>query len=366
MNKLLIALALLCGSLRAQPSCIQLTATLYSMGPSGNQLMTGYIELNLGYFTSNGGFTITQSLTTLNITAKVNNLSTCPPPSTIIQAKYTVTTGGRTPVHYMTYWYIPNTGGPYALTSVPSGHVNVSGNPGVVTWLNGLDFTTAQINDTPTINGLSNASIASKQGIAQMTLYSNIGTLVNVTYSDGPIERTPASLTGVNPPSIFGLPGPIGPQGPSGTSGGIQWYGPVTFTDATTVSVLATQFNTDANVIVICQGVAECGSVNVAPNGDITVGFLTATTGSLMLATGTPYVATFASASTVSIPFTSLQAQIALLGCYDTGGYQFGAGNLNTPAFDSGIGGGQGVNYLLDLGTPNQSGRCVFLQGAQQ
>lgn len=148
-----------------------------------------------------------------------------------------------------------------------------------------------------------------------------------------------------------------------GSMQGIVWSA-TAFTSATSVSIPAGQFG--SNIVVICSGVAECGSVNVSSTGAVTVGFLTPQTGTVYVGGGTAYTAEFTSAATVSVPFTSLQTQIALLGCYDTGGYQFGAGNLNTPAFDSGIGGGQGVNYLLDLGTPNQSGRCVFLQGAQQ
>ena len=107
MKKLILALALTLGALHAQPPCVAISDTLYSMGPSGNVLMTGFIQLSLGYFTSNGAFTITQSLTTLTITAKANNLSACITPSVVVQAAYTVTTGGRTPVHYTPYWYVP-------------------------------------------------------------------------------------------------------------------------------------------------------------------------------------------------------------------------------------------------------------------
>ncbi len=216
MKKLLAALALACASLCAQPSCITLTDTIYSMGPSGSALMTGFIELKLGYFTSNGGFTITQSLTTLSISAKSNNLSACLTPSTVVQANYTVTTGGRTPVHYTTYWYMPNTGGPYQLTSVPSGVVNVTGTPGVVTWQSGLNFKLFSPNDTPTIN-TSSVSVASVQGVTQLTLYSGLGTLVNATLTNGPIERGRPTTGGSNPPSIYG---PAGPAGPAGVSAG--------------------------------------------------------------------------------------------------------------------------------------------------
>ncbi len=187
------------------------------MGSSGSQLMTGYIQLSLGYFTSNGAFTITQSVTTLTITAKANNLSTCITPSVVVQANYTVTTGGRTPVHYTTYWYIPNTGGPYQLTSVPSGVINVAGTPGVATWVSGLNFALASAGDTPTINGTSAVSIASVQSATQLTLLSSIGTLTNATYSDGPIERNKAAFSGANPPSIFGPPGAPGTSMTFGT-----------------------------------------------------------------------------------------------------------------------------------------------------
>jgi hypothetical protein len=222
MKKILIALVLACASLYAQPpSCITIQDTLYSMGQSGNQLMTGFIQLSLGYFTSSGGFTITQSLTTLTINAKANNLSTCITPSVIVQAQYTVTTGGRTPVHYATYWYIPNIGGPYQLTSVPSGLVNTSGTPGVVTWVSGLNFANVQANDTPLISGAPPVSVSSVQSVGMLTLYSGVGTLTSAAFSDGPIERVPASLTGTNPPSIFGLPGATGATGAAGVSGAI-------------------------------------------------------------------------------------------------------------------------------------------------
>jgi len=211
MKKLLIAFALACASAFAQPSCIQITDSLYSMGPSGNVLMTGFIQLSLGYFTSNGAFTITQSLTTLNIKAQANNLSTCITPSVVVQANYTVTTGSRTPIHYTTYWYVPNTGGPYQLTSVPSGVVNVSGTPGVVLWQSGLNFALVSTNDTVTINGGAAQSVASVQSVTQLTLYSGIGTLSGVTFSAGPLERGSAKLSGVNPPSIYGPQGIPGP-----------------------------------------------------------------------------------------------------------------------------------------------------------
>ncbi len=211
MKKLLLSFVLACASLCAQaPSCITILDTVYSMGPTGSTLMTGYIQLSLGYFTSNGGFTITQSVTTLTITAKTNNLSTCITPSVVVQAAYTVTTGGRTPVHYTTYWYIPNTGGPYQLTSVPSGFVNVSGTPGIVSWISGLNFALASTGDTPTINGSSAVSVASVQSITQLTLLSGIGTLTNAIYSDGPIERSKPTTFSGTPPSIFGPPGAPG------------------------------------------------------------------------------------------------------------------------------------------------------------
>lgn len=233
MKKLLLTLALVCASAFAQPSCIAVQDTLYSMGPSGNVLMTGYIQLSLGHFTSNGAFTITQSVVTLTITAKANNLSACITPSVVVQAAYTVTTGGRTPVHYTTYWYIPNAGGPYQLTSVPSGVVNVSGTPGVVTWVSGLNFALASAGDTPTINGSSAVSIASVQSVTHLTLLSGVGALTNATYSDGPIERGASSLSGFNPPSIFGPTGAIGPAGASGPTGSSGPSGPTGATGPT-------------------------------------------------------------------------------------------------------------------------------------
>lgn len=227
MNKLLFILALSCAPAFSQaPSCIAIQDTVYSMGPSGNVLMTGYIQLSLGHFTSNGAFTITQSIMTLNIAAKANNLSACITPSVIVQAAYTVTTGGRTPVHYTTYWYIPNVGGPYQLTSVPSGVVNVSGTPGVVTWVSGLNFALASAGDTPTINGSSAVSVASVQGVTQLTLLSGVGTLTNAAYSDGPVERGSSSLSGFNPPSIFGPPGATGSTGATGGTGPAGSSGP--------------------------------------------------------------------------------------------------------------------------------------------
>ncbi len=236
MKKLLAALALACASLCAQPSCISIQDTIYSMGPSGSALMTGFIELKLGYFTSNGGFTITQSLTTLSITAKSNNLSACLTPSTVVQANYTVTTGGRTPVHYTTYWYVPNTGGPYQLTSVPSGVVNVAGTPGVVTWQSGLNFALVSVNDTPAINGSATVSVASVQSVTQITLLSGIGTLTSATFSDGPLERGRTAASGANPPSIYGpqgLPGATGAVGATGSTGAVGATGSVGATGGT-------------------------------------------------------------------------------------------------------------------------------------
>ena len=233
MKRLLLwLLPLLCTPLAdAQPSCVQITDTLYSMSGTGNVPMTGYIQLSLGYFTSSGGFTITQSLTILNIAAGA--LSACLPASTIIQAQYTVTTGGRTPVHYTTYWYVPNTGGPYKLTDVPTGVVNVSGSPAVnVTWESGLNFAIVQVNDTPSLNGVSSISVASVQSATQMTLSSSPGSLTGATFSDGPIERA-QSAPGANPvvfsQAIF--PSQIVPSQTNGnflmTQNGVtQWAGP--------------------------------------------------------------------------------------------------------------------------------------------
>jgi hypothetical protein len=216
MRTILALLTLSLGALHAQPSCISIQDTIYSMGPSGEQLMTGYIQLSLGQFTDVGGFTVTASLTTLNITAVANNLNACLPPSVIVQAAYTVTTGGRTPVHYTTYWYIPNTGGPYQLTGVPSGIVNVSGT--AVSWVSGLNFVNVQVNDTPAINGTASVSVASVQSVTGLTLYSTLGTLTNATFSDGPIERSPVTINGNMPNTIYGPQGIPGP-GASGFSG---------------------------------------------------------------------------------------------------------------------------------------------------
>lgn len=206
MKKLLLAFVLACASSYAVPPCIPIVDTLYSMGPSGNVLMTGYIEVKLGFFTSNGAFTITASLMTLPISAVTNNLSTCINPATVVQANYTVTTGGRTPVKYTTYWYVPNTGGPYQLTSVPTGVVNVSGTPGVALWSSGLNFALVSPNDPVTINGVT-TSAASVQSVTQLTLLSGLGTLTNATFSAGPVERGKSSGSGLNPPSIYGPQG---------------------------------------------------------------------------------------------------------------------------------------------------------------
>ncbi len=210
MKRLLILAALSLGALHAQPPCISISDTVYSMGPSGEQLMTGYIALSLGQFTNVGGFTVTASLMTLTITAKANNLSACLPPSTIIQAAYTVTTGGRTPVHYITYWYIPNAGGPYQLTGVPTGVVNVAGT--AVSWVSGLNFINTQVNDTPLINGTASVSVASVQSATALTLYSTLGTLTSATFSDGPIERSPATINGNTLNTVYGPPGQISPN----------------------------------------------------------------------------------------------------------------------------------------------------------
>ena len=143
----------------------------------------------------------------------------------------------------------------------------------------------------------------------------------------------------------------------------ILWYGPVNFTSQTSVSIPATThgFATN-NLIVICtNGVAECGQTNVDSSGNITVTFLSNSTGSIWVASGLSYSQSFTSQTSITIAATSLQASIAYTACYDNSGNQFGAGQLTYTTFDTGIGGGQNAVYTLVLGATAQTGRCVFL-----
>lgn len=147
--------------------------------------------------------------------------------------------------------------------------------------------------------------------------------------------------------------------------GGLTWYAQ-SFTAATSITITAAQHRFgDPNLIVFCAGVAECGGVNVSTTtAAVTVTFTAAQTGTVYIADGPSYVATFTSATTAPIPALGRAIdQIAYAACYDAAGNQFGAGQITSSAADSGIGGAQGSNFAVALGTPAQTGRCVFLLG---
>jgi hypothetical protein len=120
MKKLLSVLAFLCACapLYAQgPTCTSVIDTLYSVGVSAPVLMTGQIDLSLGYSQPDGAFIITQSAARQTIVAGA--LSTCLAPGSY-QAQYTV----RKPapmtgtVLSTRFWVVPAGGGPYTVSSV--------------------------------------------------------------------------------------------------------------------------------------------------------------------------------------------------------------------------------------------------------
>jgi len=146
---------------------------------------------------------------------------------------------------------------------------------------------------------------------------------------------------------------------------GIVWYQQAV-TASTSVAVTALTLAgygiVGNNLIVMCDGIAECGAVKVDASGNVTVTSLTPWSGTLWIGTGRSYSASFTSATsvTVTLPVHGLNGE-TLAACYDVSGNQFGAGAVTPSLHDTGIGGAQGFDYTIALGSPAQSGRCVMV-----
>src|ERR1035438_662620 len=120
MKRLVAALAFVClaVSARAQgPACVQVTDTLYTVGVSLPGLMTGQIDLSLGYSAVDGPVIIPQSGARQTISGGA--LSTCLVPGNYA-AGYSVRRSAPQTGHtsFTRYWVIPSTGGPYTVAQI--------------------------------------------------------------------------------------------------------------------------------------------------------------------------------------------------------------------------------------------------------
>jgi len=119
MKKLTLLLMLAGSAFAAAPTCTApLGIAIYDTAIySINGLMTGTIDLTLGYTTANGGFTVQQSVGRVAVTAGV--LSKCVAPGTY-RADYIVPRGGGLTGNttFTRYWTVATSGGPYDIADI--------------------------------------------------------------------------------------------------------------------------------------------------------------------------------------------------------------------------------------------------------
>ena len=353
--KRLITLAFFAAlQLAAQPACQQIADTLYGVGTESPIKANGTIDLSLGYTTIDGSFTVVQSIGRQTITN--GTLATCPPPG-LYQANYTLRKSapltGTT--SFTRYWVIPTGGsGPYSLSSVPVGTVNTNGNS--VSWATGITFGSVSAGDIVTI-GTATCTAAAPSSLTLLAVSacsSPLGSQTGVAFNDGPIERQSFSPPF---PSVIG-----GPQGPGP---GLRVYSQ-TVSAATSVLIPAATHGLGANVIVQCEGVAECPAVNVGLDGSVSIQSNVAWSGTAdVISAGASYVLPFASATTASATWLQTGLSNIFAGaCYDAAGNQFGVGNFTLSTHALGLTGmwdlARDISITLSSSVA-QTGRCILL-----
>ena len=191
------------------------------------------------------------------------------------------------------------------------------------------------------------------------------------------VAVAPTTISALSPLQYLPNVGQITIQQANGTQSGylsntdwtrfnsaIQWYSQAVSGGSGSESIVvpaSVHGLAGTNLIALCDGVGECGQVNVASSGTVIVTSAVPWTGTLRIGTGKSYRVSFASATaiSVSLPLHKLNGS-ELMACYDASGNQFGGGPLLQSSHDTGIGGYQGYDYAVYFATA-ATGYCVLM-----
>jgi hypothetical protein len=177
----------------------------------------GTITDELDYPSTNAGVTFVGQMQTTKILAgAAGALDACRVPGVYSVTKTSAATAAVGSLSVATAWVIPTTGGPYKLTDVPSGIVNISSPPSVLAWVSGINFASVRKGSIVVIGTAPSAAnyiAGAPTGAITLPVTGNAGTQSGVAWNNGAIEQQPAV-----PPLPMTVSGPQGPPGPAGTA----------------------------------------------------------------------------------------------------------------------------------------------------